>query len=165
MRGVSPSSDASCSHGKACPNTLDIVTESASASGAPFGSDPRPAVTDAGLLDGGLCAACGMPLLYCPPLCPECGGEVRPASFGPEGTVWSSTVLRIRVGGRTPPATLAYVNLDGGPRLLAHLPNGSSEALPPGARVRLLGRNEHGDPMVGEASGRRDRQQAADLRA
>ena len=64
-----------------------------------------------------------------------------------------------------PPATLAYVNLDGGPRLLAHLPNGSSEALPPGARVRLLGRNEHGDPMVGEASGRRDRQQAADLRA
>lgn len=132
------------------------------AGGAPFGRDPRPAVTSAGLLEGGICVACGIPLLYCPPLCPECGGQVRPASFGPDGTVWSSTVLRIRVSDRLPPAALAYVDLDGGPRLLAHLPDGSSDALPPGARVRLVGRNEHGDPLVAEASERRDLQQAAD---
>ena len=135
------------------------------AAGAPFGSDPRPAVTSAGLLEGGLCVACEMPLLYCPPLCPECGAQVRPASFGPDGTVWSSTVLRIRVSGRLPPAALAYVDIDGGPRLLAHLPDGSSEALPPGARVRLIGRNDHGDPLVSEASKQRDLQQAADRRS
>ena len=137
----------------------------AGAAGAPFGSDPRPAVTSTGLLEGGLCAACEMPLLYCPPLCPECGAQVRPASFGPDGTVWSSTVLRIRVSGRLPPAALAYVDIDGGPRLLAHLPDGSSEALPPGARVRLIGRNDHGDPLVSEAFKQRDLQQAADRRS
>lgn len=145
------------------------MTEAVGAAGAPFGRDPRPAVTSAGLLEGGVCAACGMPLLYCPPLCPECGGQVRPASFGPDGTVWSSTVLRIRVSDRLPPAALAYVDLDGGPRLLAHLPDGSSEALPPGARVRMIGRNEHGDPLVAEAvaeaSERRELQQAADRRS
>ena len=123
------------------------------AGGVPFGRDPRPTVAETGLLQGGLCDACGMPLLYCPPLCPECGAEeVRSASFGPYGTVWSSTILRIKVGDRLPPTALAYVDIDKGPRLLAHLPSDSSKALPPGTRVRLLGLNERGDPQVKEVS-------------
>lgn len=127
---------------------------------APFGRDPRPAVTETGLLQGGICDACDMPLLYCPPLCPECGErEVCPASFGPYGTVWSSTILRIKVGDRLPPTALAYVDIDKGPRLLAHLPSDSSKALPPGTRVRLLGLNERGDPQVGEVSEHRNSRQ------
>lgn len=73
------------------------------------------------------------------------------ATFGPRGTVFSSTVLRIPVPGRTPPFTLAYVDVDDGPRILAHVV-GPDEALVPGSRVALSGWNGHGDPVV-EASG------------
>ena len=84
-----------------------------------------------------------------PPRCPRCGrSSMAPAAFGPEGTVFSSTVLRIPVPGRTPPLTLAYVDVDGGPRILAHV-DGPDEALAPGSRVALSGWNEHGDPVVG----------------
>ena len=69
------------------------------------------------------------------------------ATFGPKGTVFSSTVLRIPLPGRTPPFTLAYVDVDDGPRILAHV-DGSDEAPVPGSRVALSGWNEHGDPVV-----------------
>lgn len=89
------------------------------------------------------------------PRCPDCGGEVIAAQFGPEGTVWSATVVRIPVPGRTPPYTLVYVDLDDGPRVLAHLddqPLGMSRltvAPPPiGARVRLLESAPDGDLRV-----------------
>ena len=55
------------------------------------------------------------------------------AEFGPDGTVWSATVVRIPVPGRMPPYALAYVDLDDGPRVLAH----ADDAVPIGARVRL----------------------------
>ena len=55
------------------------------------GRDPRPDATPAGL-KGGRCAVCGYPMLYRPPLCPACGASpVEAATFGPAGTVWSST--------------------------------------------------------------------------
>ena len=72
---------------------------------------------------------------------------MSPATFGPKGTVFSSTVLRIQIPGRTPPFTLAYVDLDDGPRILAHV-NGPDEVLVPGSRVALSGWNEQGDPVV-----------------
>ncbi|MCY3860833.1 MAG: OB-fold domain-containing protein [bacterium] len=72
---------------------------------------------------------------------------MAPATFGPKGTVFSSTVLRIPVPGRTPPFTLAYVDVDDGPRILAHV-DGSDEVLVPGSRVALAGWSEHGDPVV-----------------
>ncbi|WP_419928603.1 OB-fold domain-containing protein [Candidatus Poriferisocius sp.] len=69
------------------------------------------------------------------------------ATFGPGATVFSSTVLRIPVPGRTPPFTLAYVDVDDGPRILAHV-DGPDEPLVPGSRVALAGWSEHGDPVV-----------------
>ena len=88
-------------------------------------------------------------MLYRPPLCPACGGSsVELATFGPGGTVWSSTVLRVRVADRKPPVVLAYVDFDEGPRALVHVDGPADEPLPPGARVRLLGRDERGDPLV-----------------
>lgn len=88
-------------------------------------------------------------MLYIPPLCSNCGeSSTEPAIFGPDGTVWSSTVLRIRVADRKPPAVLAYVDFDDGPRCLAHVTGAADEPLLPGTRVRLLGRDDRGDPLV-----------------
>ena len=88
-------------------------------------------------------------MLYRPPLCPACGGSpVEPAVFGPGATVWSSTVLRVRVADRAPPTALAYVDFDDGPRVLAHVDGAHDGPLLPGTRVRLLGRNDRGDPLV-----------------
>lgn len=115
---------------------------------AASGRDPRPDATPDGLR-GGRCGVCGYPMLYRPPLCPACGApSVEPADFGPDGTVWSSTVLRVRVADRKPPAVLAYVDFDKGPRALVHVAGTGDEALLPGARVRLLGRDDRGDPLV-----------------
>jgi len=72
---------------------------------------------------------------------------MTPATFGPGATVFSSTVLRIPVSERTPPFTLAYVDMDDGPRILAHV-HGAEEALVPHSRVVLAGWSEHGDPVV-----------------
>ena len=92
---------------------------------------------------------CGYPMLYRPPLCPRCGGSpTERATFGPAGTVWSSTVLRIRVADRKPPAVLAYVDFDEGPRALVHVHGAEDRPLMPGARVCLVGRDDRGDPVV-----------------
>jgi uncharacterized protein len=100
-------------------------------------ADPRPVVVAGrageGLIDGRRCTACAEPTAFAWPACPACGGPVEPARFGPGGTVWSATVVRIPVADRTPPYALAYVDLDEGPRVLAH----SADALPVGARVRV----------------------------
>jgi len=73
---------------------------------------------------------------------------VERATFGPAGTVWSSTVLRIRVADRQPPAVLAYVDFDEGPRALVHVQGAEDRPLMPGARVRLVGRDDRSDPVV-----------------
>ncbi|MDE0615266.1 MAG: hypothetical protein F4124_02700 [Acidimicrobiia bacterium] len=115
------------------------------------GADPRPelAVREGRiLLNGSRCGNCGYPLAVNPPRCPICGSDsMAPATFGPKGTVFSSTVLRVPVPGRTPPFTLAYVDVDDGPRILAHV-DGPDEPLVPGSRVALAGWSEHGDPVV-----------------
>ncbi|WP_369413861.1 Zn-ribbon domain-containing OB-fold protein [Aeromicrobium wangtongii] len=72
------------------------------------------------------------------PVCAACGGEVVPAKFGPSGTVYASTVVRIAVGNRTPPYALAYVDLDDGPRILAHVAGNGASAPPVASRVRLV---------------------------
>lgn len=118
------------------------------------GRDPRPDATPDGLR-GGRCASCGYPMLDRPPLCASCGSPtVQEATFGPGGTVWSSTVLRVRVADRKPPVVLAYVDFDEGPRALVHVDSPACEALLPGTRVRLLGRDERGDPLVAPADNR-----------
>ena len=102
-------------------------------------SDPRPLIegTDPPRLIGVRCEACDHVMPTHRPACSACGGAVVEARFGPEGTVWSSTVVRIKVGERTPPYTLAYVDLRSGPRVLAHV--GGEESAPAvGSRVRLV---------------------------
>ena len=110
--------------------------------------EARPQVLD-GRLNGARCQSCGHALLAHRPQCPLCSGPVEPADFGPEGTVWSSTVVRIPVPGREPPYGLAYVDLDDGPRVLCHTPR--AEPIRVGSRVRLVG-SAAGDPTVEEVT-------------
>ena len=115
--------------------------------------DPRPRLVEVedvtARLAGVRCSSCGYAVAYARPLCPACGGSVVEELFGPTGTVWSSTVVRVPTPSRTPPYGLAYVDLDGGPRVLAHA--AGTEPMPVGARVRLLGLSPEGDVEVEEA--------------
>ncbi len=104
-------------------------------------ADPRPVVVaDADgrhLLAGGSCVSCGHALARVAPRCSRCRGRVQPARFGPEGTIWATTVVHIPAepGGDVPYA-IAYVDLDAGPRLLLRLDADSGRAAV-GDRVRL----------------------------
>ena len=111
------------------------------------GPDPRPRVREAPgpAVLGVRCVACGHPTVEPVERCPVCRGATRDTAFAGTGTVFSGTVLRIPVGDREPPISLAYVDLDDGPRVLGH---GADPArlLGPGTRVRLTGRTAQGDP-------------------
>lgn len=114
--------------------------------GGAFVADPRPVVKSDTVI-GARCAACGYPTAPAAPWCPACQhGELTPASFGPGGTVWSSTLVQIPVGRWKPPYALAYVDLDQGPRVLAHLE--APDLLAVGSRVRIVGGDEGGDLIV-----------------
>jgi uncharacterized OB-fold protein len=134
------------------PNERGIVT-AVQTENAVVARDPRPGVVDAGdgtwLLAGARCTACGYPTVEVLDRCPVCGGASMPAEFGPGATVFAATVLRIPVPGRAPPYALAYVDVDDGPRILAHVDR-TDAALTPGTRVALRGRTVDGDPLVGE---------------
>jgi uncharacterized OB-fold protein len=137
------------------PNERGIVTavQTESAVGFP---DPRPGIVEGGdsawLLAGARCTACSYPTVEVLDRCPVCGGACLPAEFGPGATVFAATVLRVPVPGRAPPYALAYVDLDDGPRILAHVDR-TDVALAPGARVTLVGRTPEGDPLVRESAG------------
>lgn len=75
---------------------------------------------------------------------------MAPAAFGPAGTVWSSTVVRVPVPDRTPPYVMAYVDLDDGPRVLAHvaMAQGEAQRIPVGTRVELTASTDQGDVQV-----------------
>lgn len=111
-------------------------------------TDPRPLVEGSGdpRLVGVKCTNCDHAMVTDRPACSACGGTVTEAAFGPGGQVWASTVVRIKVGDRTPPYALAYVDLHGGPRILAHL-RGTQEAPLVGSEVRLVAPVD-GDVMV-----------------
>ena len=118
----------------------------------PISVDPRPtaesAPDGAWHVTGRRCLSCGEVSAFTWPRCPACRGDVVPASFGPAGTVWSSTVVRIPVPGRTSPYPLAYVDLDDGPRILAHVVDSGDTAAPVGGRVRLVAPSADGDLQV-----------------
>jgi uncharacterized protein len=90
-------------------------------------------------------------MLVHPPRCSRCFAAVEADRFGPTGTVWSSTVVRIAVPGRTPPYTLAYVDLDNGPRVLAEV-LGTTERVDVGTRVALSQQSDIGNVTVVVAS-------------
>jgi uncharacterized protein len=81
------------------------------------------------------------------PRCSRCLGAVVTDRFGPTGTVWSSTVVRIAVPGRTPPYTLAYVDLNDGPRVLAEV-LGTTERVAVGTSVVLSQQSDIGNVTV-----------------
>lgn len=117
-------------------------------------TDPRPKVVhdghDSAVL-GVRCTDCGYPVAFERPACPVCSGRVAEQRFGPGGTVFASTVVRIPVGDRIPPYALVYVDLDDGPRVLAATPSApgsETTGVPVGSRVRLVGVSEAGDPVV-----------------
>lgn len=106
-------------------------------------ADPRPRV-DGGRLHGSRCPGCGYALAEAPGRCFVCGTRRDAAVFESGGVVWSSTVVRVRVGDRTPPYAVAVVDVDDGPRILAHLEH--AELAAPGSRVELIGTTSAGDP-------------------
>ena len=109
-------------------------------------ADPRPPVVG-DKVSGARCAACGYPTSPAAPWCPACQSrEQKPAEFGPGGTVWSSTLVQIPVGRWKPPYAIAYVDLDDGPRVLAHL--ATPEIVKAGTRVRITGGDDAGDLLV-----------------
>jgi len=114
-------------------------------------ADPRPLVVDgpAGhMVAGARCLPCGHPSATSVPRCPRCAGEMAEACFGPEGTIWATTTIHVPSGERAAPYTLAYVDLDSGPRVLAHVEDGPGATARVAGRVRLAGRTVHGDPQV-----------------
>lgn len=114
--------------------------------GGAFVADPRPELRGNTVV-GSRCRACRYPSAPPAPWCPVCQcRESDVAEFGPGGTVWSSTLVHIPVGRWTPPYALAYIDLDAGPRVIAHLQ--SPEALRVGTRVRVIGGDEGGDLIV-----------------
>lgn len=113
--------------------------------GGAFIADPRPVVQGDKVL-GARCAACGYPSAPPAPWCPACQDrEQLPAEFGPGATVWASTLVQIPVGRWTPPYAMAYIDLDDGPRVIAHLEQPRIEQA--GTRVRIVG-DEDGDLIV-----------------
>ena len=108
--------------------------------------DPRPQV-DAERVIGSSCQRCDFRRAAALDRCPECAGRCVRTEFGPGATVFAATVLRVPVPGREPPYALAYIDLDDGPRILAHVDD-TTEALAPGRRVLVSGTTSQGDPLV-----------------
>ena len=113
--------------------------------GGAFVADPRPAVKGDKVI-GARCGACRYPTAPAAPWCPACQSrDQQPAEFGPGATVWASTLVHIPVGRWTPPYAMAYIDLDDGPRVIAHLLEPRIEAA--GKRVSIVSGSD-GDLIV-----------------
>ena len=112
--------------------------------------DPRPtsSAAEGWRVAGVACTACGYRSAHQRPRCPRCAGQLTSEAFGPGGRVWSSTTVRIPVPGRTPPYVLAYIDLDDGPRILAHVAGAGSEPPAIGSQVAVCGIGSSGDLEV-----------------
>jgi uncharacterized protein len=72
-----------------------------------------------------------------------------PETFGSEGVIWATTTIHVTdAAERELPYTLAYVDIDDGPRLLAHVEGGPALKAAVGERARLIGTTAHGDPKA-----------------
>jgi len=114
-------------------------------------AEPRPVVDDGPdgtMVQGVRCVACGHPAAARVPRCPRCAAPTEAARFGPGGVLWSTTTIHVASGEREAPYTLGYVDLDDGPRLLAHVEDGPALQPRVTERVLLSGRTPLGDPLV-----------------
>lgn len=98
-------------------------------------------------LVGMRCDDCGYAVAFWRPRCPLCKGRLAETRFGPEGIVWSATVVHVPIADQMPPYGLAYVDLDNGPRILAHTIS-TARPLAVGTRVRLVGTTGQSDMRV-----------------
>ena len=114
-------------------------------------ADPRP-VFEQGCngptVVGVRCRGCDHPCAARVPRCPRCGAATEVARFGPEGAVWATTTIHVAAGQRAAPYTVAYVDLDEGPRILADVDDGPELVPRVTERVRLVGRTALGDLRV-----------------
>lgn len=114
--------------------------------------DPRPSLgltpDENPVVQGCRCTTCAWPWSTALPRCPRCGADTVEASFGPDGVVWASTVVRMPIDGRTLPYGLAYVDLSGGVRVLAHATGQGDRPLRVGVAVRITGLTGSGDLAV-----------------
>lgn len=117
-----------------------------STSAPPSLADPRPRASRDGQqvrITGWRCTACKYPMAQPVTVCMVCRGEVAEDVFSNDGEVWASTCLRVRVPGHEPPFAVAYLVLDGGPRVLVHTPG--DQPLPTGSRARVVEVTADGD--------------------
>jgi len=113
--------------------------------------DPRPEVAhgpDGDRVVGSRCEACGYRLAIKLEHCPACREPLSAAVFGPGGRIWAVTSVHISVQERPTPYVLAYVDLDDGPRILAHVHADPAAVPSVGDRVVLAGLTSAGDPLV-----------------
>lgn len=118
---------------------------------APALADPRPRVEDGPdgpAVLGVRCSACGHPCALQVPRCPRCRAPTEAGHFGPDGVLWATTTIHVASGGHAAPYTLGYVDLDEGPRVLAHVANGPELVPHVAERVRLVGSTDLGDLRV-----------------
>ncbi len=69
--------------------------------------------------------------------CPLCGERMVDAMFDGLGTVWSFTTILVPSPSRPDPYTLAYVDVDNGPRLVVDVSEAEAPNLRVDARVEL----------------------------
>lgn len=127
-----------------------IKRRAGSSAGGQEVADSRPRL-DEGRVVGSRCTACRYPSAQVGlPWCPACyRGTMEREGFGPGGVVWASARVRLRVLHRKPPYSLAYVDLDDGPRVLVRLDE--PVALDPGARVVVIG-SDAGDLIASQTA-------------
>jgi uncharacterized OB-fold protein len=91
------------------------------------------------------CASCGHHQLYPRPFCLGCDGtDLAWVETAGTGTVYSRTVVHMQVSpDLEPPYSVALVELDEGPRVVANL---ADVTIPIGARVRIAWRARPGLP-------------------
>jgi uncharacterized OB-fold protein len=111
-------------------------------------ADPRPVIVEHDgrhLVHGSRCDSCGNDLATVPSRCARCGSSVTERFSGPLGTVWAFTIVHVPGRpGEEVPYTLAYADLDDGPRVLVRL--GSVASV--GARIELTSATAAGDPAA-----------------
>lgn len=117
--------------------------------------DPRPAVamlSSGWAVVGTRCPHCRYPAIDPFPRCPDCGKETEATAFRATGTVFSSTVVRVPIPGRTPPYGVAYLDLDDGPRIVAHVAGTTERVIAVGSRAQVIGVNQSGDVLIEEVA-------------
>ncbi len=103
---------------------------------------------------GGRCSACGFVTLGVRDTCPECWvrGSMTMVPIGRRGNVYTYTVVHQVPQGYEAPFAVAYVDVEDGVRVFAHVAREPS-ALKPGAKVRLtvapMRRDKDGVALVG----------------